>query len=411
MQRWVKFAKNLRSFGWEPVVYTPENPFVNERDETLVQEIPLGMEIIRGPVFEVSKYFGAGGNSSGTGTKPSAFSGFKKELGNYIRSNFFIPDPRVLWVKPSVNLLSQYLSKNKIDVIVSSGSPHSLHLIGQQLSKKFSIPWLADFRDPWIEMLNFHGFKPSPAAFKKNEDLFKSVIQSADGLITAQGSVAEKFQGLTSKPVYLITNGYDEDDINSSPVIALDETKFNIVFIGIFYAIRNSTAFWQALDELAHENEGFKKRLKLIFAGKVHAEVMDDLKRNHLLAFCEFAGYVNHATAIGYEKGADALLLTTPSLPEFKYEIPGKLFEYLAVQKPIIAVAPQQNDSARIIHETKSGYIIDPTDKSGAKKIISKIFEDYRNGNLRVQTSAYEQYERKKLTSKLAALLDKVLPK
>ena len=117
VQRWVKFVKHLRSFGWEPVIYTPENPFVTEHDETLLKEIPEGVEVLKHPVFEITKYFGAPSSSGNATSSPSVFSKAKKSIGSFVRGNFFIPDPRVTWVSPSVKFLSAYLSKNKVDEI------------------------------------------------------------------------------------------------------------------------------------------------------------------------------------------------------------------------------------------------------------------------------------------------------
>ncbi len=413
VQRWVKFAKHLRSFGWEPVIYTPLNPFVHERDESLLKDIPEGIEIIRHPVFEITRYFGApNANSSNTANaNPSLFSRLKKSIGSYVRGNFFIPDPRILWVKPSIKFLSGYLKNNKIDAIASSGPPHSLHMIASGVAQKFNTPWAADFRDPWLEILNFHGFKTSRSAFSKHEQLYNKIINQADVTIVAQGSVRQNFQAHTTKPVCLITNGYDVDDMRDSSPANLDKAKFNLVFVGLFFAIRNAPAFWQALNELINENESFRKHLHLVFVGKVQQEIMGDLSKFNLLNYCEFTGYVNHALAIGYQKQADGLLLFTGTTPEFKYDIPGKLFEYLAVQRPIVCVAAHDNDSAQIVTSSGAGYVADPNNKDEIKKVILSLFVQYLSGGITLNSSGFEQYERKNLTQKLAAELDRITTK
>lgn len=410
VQRWVKFAKHLRSFGWEPVIFTPENPFVNERDESLLKDIPADIEVIKHPVLEVSKYFGAAPTApvSGVQAKPSFLANIKKTIGNYVRGNFFIPDPRILWVRPSVNFLLKYLKQKPVDAIVSSGPPHSLHLIAKQLKQKTGTPWVADFRDPWLEILNFHGFSTSPAVLQKHSNLFKSVIDTANATVTAHASVQRNFQLQTKQPVHLITNGYDIADIESAKPAEVDTTKFNLVFVGIFYGILNSTAFWQAVKELLDENENFRKQFRLTFVGKAQQEVMDDLQKYGLLPYCEFTGYVNHNIAVGYEKAADVLLLFTPSKPEFRYVIPGKLFEYLAVQKPVVCIAEPDNDSAQIIQSANAGPIVSPTDKAAIKSAISNLYQQYQSGNLSLSSSGYEKYERKALTEVLAGILNQV---
>lgn len=410
VQRWVKFAKHLRSFGWEPVIFTPDKPFVTERDESLLKDIPSDIEVIRHPVFEISKYFGGAPTAptSSAQAKPSLFSKFKKAVGNYVRGNYFIPDPRILWLNPSVKFLTKYLKQNPVDAIVSSGPPHSLHLIAKQLKEKTDTPWLADFRDPWLEILNFHGFSTSPSVIAKHTALFKSVISTANATIVAHPSVQQSFAKQTKQPVHLITNGYDIADIQAATPAQVDSSKFNMVFVGIFYGILNSTAFWQAVKELLDENEAFRKQLKLSFVGKAQQEVMNDLQKYQLLPYCEFTGYVNHNIAVGYEKAADVLLLFTPSQPEFRYVIPGKIFEYMAVQKPVLCIAETNNDSAQIIQQANAGSIVGPTDKGAIKAAVLNLYQVYQSGALSQASSGYEKYERKAQTEVLASILNQL---
>lgn len=410
VQRWVKFAKHLRSFGWEPVIFTPDKPFVTERDESLLKDIPNDIEVIRHPVFEISKYFGGAPTAptSSAQAKPSLFSKIKKTVGNYVRGNYFIPDPRILWLRPSVKFLTTYLQQKPVDAIVSSGPPHSLHLIAKQLKEKTGTPWVADFRDPWLEILNFHGFGTSPSVIAKHTALFKGVINTADATIAAHPSVQQSFQQQTKQPVHLITNGYDIADIQATTPAQVDSSKFNMVFVGIFYGILNSTPFWQAVKELLDENETFRKQLKITFVGKAQQEVMNDLQQYQLLPYCEFTGYVNHNIAVGYEKAADVLLLFTPSKPEFRYVIPGKIFEYMAVQKPVLCIAETDNDSAQIIKQANAGTIVSPDNKNAIKAAIIKLYQAYQSGTVSLASSGYEKYERKAQTEVLASILNQL---
>ena len=405
MQRWVKFVKHLRNFGWEPVIYTPESPFVTEHDKTLLKEIPVGVEVLKLPVLEITKFFGAPTASNQSGVSPTLYSKFKKLLGSFVRGNFFIPDPRVLWVSPSVKFLSEYLSKYKIDAIVSTGPPNSMHLIALGIKEKFNIPWLADFRDPWMEVLKFHDFNISALAMKRHEQLFERVLKNADSIVTAHPSVKEKFSKQTTAPVTAITNGYDEEDLQQTAPANTNASKFNIVFVGILYDALNSTTFWEAIAELNKENTLFSDKLHLIFTGKVKEAAMRDLESFGLLRQSEFTGYVNHNIAISYEKAADILLLFTPDGEEFKYIIPGKLFEYLGVQKPVLCVAPEENDSAQIVLATKGGEVVSPTDKTAIKSTLLRMFGAFQKGELKVSSSAFEQYERKNLTARLVEVL------
>lgn len=410
VQRWLKFTKHLRSFGWEPVIYTPENPYVQERDETLLKDIPEDVEIIRHPVFEISKYFGTTNPNVNNAdkTRRSIFATIKKYVGNYVRANLFIPDPRILWVRPSVRFLLRYLKSNNIDAVVSTGPPHSVHLIAYALSTKLGIPWMADFRDPWLEILNFHGFNTSASAYRKYKRIYEKVIQQADVAVVAQGTVQRNFQQHTPKPVTLITNGYDVDDMHTDDSAKLDTSKFNLVFVGIFYAMRNPPAFWQAVRELMDENELFAAKCRIVFVGKGQNDVMRDLVKYNLVSYCHFTGYVKHATAISYQMQAAGLLLFTGIEAEFRHDIPGKLFEYLAAQRHIICVAQPGNDAAEIVLKTESGYVVAHEDKQAMKAALLDLFAKYQEGNLAVTSKEYEQYERKKLTQKLASELNRI---
>ncbi len=402
VQRWVKFVKHLRSFGWEPIIYTPENPFVQETDESFLREIPENIEVIRLPVFEIQKYFGGTNPSANAGDMPGFFSNIKKSVGNFVRGNFFIPDARVTWVKPSVRFRSEYVAKNKVDVIVSSGPPHSMHLIAQQLKAKFGIPWLADFRDPWMEILDFHGFKTSWLSRKKHQSLFTEVLADADSVVVAHNTVRNNFQKLTDTKVTAITNGYDEVDFKVSAPLNLSNTKFKIVFVGILYDILNSSALWKAMKDLIEEDQGFKEKLQLIFVGKVHNAAMRDIHDNSLLPYATFTGYVNHTEAIAYERAADLLLLLTPSNPELKYVIPGKLFEYMATAKPILCTAQPDNDSAQILREANAGVVVHPDDILAIKHALKSGVAFAPN------MATVQKYERKQLTASLAQEMDRI---
>ncbi|MBK7149816.1 MAG: glycosyltransferase family 4 protein [Bacteroidetes bacterium] len=403
VQRWVKFVKHLRSFGWEPVIYTPEEPFVQELDKSFLKEIPEGVEILRQPVFEIQKYFGGVvASSANAANKPGYFSAIKKAVGNFIRGNFFIPDARVTWIKPSVKFLSGYLAKQPVDVIVSSGPPHSMHLIAQQLKSKFNIPWLADFRDPWIEILDFHGFKTSSLAKAKHQKLFHGVLADADAVVVAHNTVRDNFQKLTKTRVTAITNGYDEDDFKADVELNLSDAKFKIVFVGILYDVLNSSCLWKALRELVNENKDFGEKLQLIFVGKIHEAAMSDIRENGLLAYSVFTGYVDHAEAIAYERAADLLLLLTPADSYLKYVIPGKLFEYMASGKPILCTAQPDNDSAKILLASKAGIVVHPNDFQAIKQALKSSTDMYPN------RPEVEKYERKKLTEQLVQELNRI---
>ena len=159
VQRWLKFSKFLPQYGWQPVIYTPENPDMPVTDESLLADIDVRTEILKTPIrepygiyrsmFGIRKDKAAGTRVHGKG------GGFKSWLANVIRANLFIPDPRRVWVSSSVNYLREYLRNHPVDVIVSTGPPHSMHIIAMKTAEALGLPWIADFRDPWTKMFYF----------------------------------------------------------------------------------------------------------------------------------------------------------------------------------------------------------------------------------------------------------------
>ena len=230
VQRWVKFAKYLPKEGWQPVIYTPENPELTTIDKTLAAEIPPEAEVVKTHIFEpygiYRKLMGKGSStdlkaltSAGSdGNEVNPVNGGKKswkqKLSLYIRGNFFIPDPRIMWVRPSVKFLKSYLKKHPVDAIVSTGPPQSMHLIGLELSKATGLPWLADFRDPWTKIFYFKHLELTHRSEAKHQALEKKVVDGATRVIAVSPMVKKDFEAITSTPVELITNGFDEEDFN-----------------------------------------------------------------------------------------------------------------------------------------------------------------------------------------------------
>ena len=291
---------------------------------------------------------------------------FLEKLLLWTRGNLFIPDARFLWIKPSVSYLTKYIQQNNIDTIVTSGPPHSLHLIGLQLKKELNVTWFADFRDPWTTIGYHKSLKLSSYAAKKHKALEKEVLNSADTIIVTSKTTKTEFQALTSNPIEVITNGYDVENIAKQ---SLDE-KFSLAHIGSFLSERNPRILWKALQELIKENQGFKKDFQLKLIGAVSQEVLDAIVEfkleNNLLSL----GYVSHQEALIQQRKSQVLLLVEINSEETKSIIPGKVFEYMVSERPIIALGPEDSDFAEIIKSTNTGVFFSYYDKELDKTIL-----------------------------------------
>ncbi len=402
VQRWLKFVKYLPDFGYEPHVYIPENPTYPIVDEKLIQEVSEKAIIIKQKIKEPYRWasFLSKKNtlkiSSGIIPSKKKQSLVEKAL-LWIRGNFFIPDARVLWVKPSVIFLKDYIQKHQIDTVITTGPPHSLHLIGLELKKQASIKWIADFRDPWTTIGYHKELMLIENSEKKHKDLEKNVLISADKIIVTSPTTKYEFTKLTSKPIEVITNGYDVEKVVQS---TLDET-FTLAHIGSFLSDRNPIILWEALQELISEEQGFAEDFRLKLIGKVSQEVLDTISKFSLTTFVDNLGYLSHEEAILHQRTSQVLLLIEIDSEATRCIIPGKLFEYIVSERPIIAIGPKASDFEGILKETNTGEFFTYDEKKRLKEIILAHYQLYKQNNLKVYPVGLQYYSRKSLTEKL----------
>ena len=406
VQRWLKFVKYLPDFNIQPIVYIPENPTYPIIDNGLQSEVSEKAIILKKKIVEpygFASFLGKNKTkkiSSGIIPNQKKQSFLEKTL-LWVRGNIFIPDARFLWVKPSVKYLKKYIEENQIDTIVTSGPPHSLHLIGLQLKKELNVKWFADFRDPWTTIGYHKSLKLSSSAEKKHKALEKEVLTTADTIIVTSKTTKNEFQAITSKPIEVITNGYDVEKVSKQP---LDE-KFTLAHIGSFLSERNPRILWKALQELTKENPDFKKDFQLKLIGAVSQEVLDTITEFMLNDYVLNLGYVSHQEAVEHQRKSQVLLLIEINSNDTKSIIPGKLFEYMVSERPIIALGPEGSDFAEIITSTNTGVFFLYDELEQLKALLLNYYNLYREQNLKVNAVGLQQYSRKSLTEQLTKII------
>ena len=408
VQRWLKFTKYLPEFHIDPIVYIPENPNYPLIDESLVSEISDSATILKQPIKEPYKLAGVFSKKSSKTISKGIISDHKKQrfiekVMLYIRGNFFIPDARIGWVKPSVAYLSKYISENSIETIITTGPPHSLHLIGLQLKERLGVKWLVDFRDPWTTIGYHKQLKLTKASKEKHKTLENKVLNTADQIIVTSFTTKKEFQQITKQPIEVITNGYDYE---SASEFKLD-SKFSIAHIGSLLSKRNPETLWQVLSDLVKENNNFSKDFQLNFIGAVSENVLESIKKNKLSNYINEVGYVSHKEAIAYQKKSQVLLLIEIDSEDTKCIIPGKLFEYMVSNRPIIAIGPKDSDVEKIIKETNTGTYFNYNDYESLKTTILEYYKAFQDKNLQSHPIGLQKYSRKKLTQQLAELIKK----
>lgn len=406
VQRWLKFAKYLPEYGIEPIIYTPLNPHYPLKDPSLQAEVPQEIKVLKKPIFEpygFAKTFSKKQTeviSSGIISEEENQS-FLQKMMLFVRGNFFIPDARKFWVKPSVEFLSDYLKENNIDTVITTGPPHSMHLIGLKLKQKLDLHWIADFRDPWTQIGYHKKLKLLSSSQRKHERLEREVLQSADQIITTSFTTKNGFQKKTNKPIEVITNGYDYENIETKP---LDE-KFSLAHIGSLLSGRNPENLWEALKELVAENEGFSSDFQLKLIGAVGEPVLQSIQKCGLKEKLFLKGYVSHKEALQLQRSAQLLLLIEIDSEETRGIIPGKIFEYMVSNRPILAVGPEKADIQKIISETNTGSYFLYTQKGEIKDFLLEKYEAYKKRELKSHAIGLQKFSRKKLTAELVKLI------
>ena len=418
VQRWVKFAKYLPEEGWQPVIYTPENPEQLAKDTSLEAEVPEETEVIKTHIIEPYELYKkvlrkSGHSKEAVEVNPvnAQHKSFLQKAAMWVRGNLFRPDPRCLWIRPSVRFLKKYLAEHPVDLIVSTGPPQSMHLIGLRLARETGLPWIADFRDPWTRIFYFKHLQMTKATERWHEKMEKKVLDEASAVVAVSPLVQQEFQAMTDTPVELITNGFDECDFEGSECTEAyggPEKNFTITHTGLFAADGNPTVLWDVLSEKCAKDEQFRKLLKIKLIGKNDEQIIKALEDRGLKDMLEDMGYQPHSAAVQEQRTASVLILPLRKEPEYKAVLPGKLFEYLASFRPVLGIGQTDGAMAMILNKTKTGKVIDWEDKEGISEYIEKCWKMHLEGRLTTEGADLSHFTRRSITRRMVQLFERL---
>ena len=390
-------------------------------DETLIKEVPQDLKIVKTNIWEpyqiAEKFSKSNKKFKGGQFDVGKNQSFISKLSIFIRGNFFIPDARKFWVKPSIKFLKKYLTENHIDTIVTTGPPHSLHLIGLSLKKELpNLKWIADFRDPWTEISYYKHLKLTSSSDKKHRQLEKSVFKNADLTLATSYTDAENFRK-NGANAFCVTNGFDVSEslsvgelesLNETPKPSSSETlkpKFTLSYVGVLEQLRNPENLWKALKELCEMHPDFANDFELKFVGRIDDKILNDIENSILKNNIKNLGYLAHDESVTEMENSDLLLITNFPNESSKGIIPGKLFEYLATGKQIISFGPKDADVETILDKTKAGKHFDYSDNVEILDFILSLYQDWKSGKSIQNSANINEFSRKELTQKLAQLL------
>lgn len=406
VQRWLKFAKYLPEFGWQPFVLTVDPEFASypQRDESLSSEVGPDCMVYTTKSFELYNLYKLISRK-----KEVPYGGFANEskesllqkVSKFLRGNFLLPDPRKGWNKFALKKAIELIREFDIDTVVTTSPPHSTQLIGLALKKQFkTIRWVADLRDPWTDIYYYNQFKHTAIARKIDRNYERQVVENADLLISVSQDVKRIFSDKSARPIaektVVIPNGFDSEDFRMGELP--QEKKKVITYTGTISEAYDVDCLLAALLQLRGE---WKEKLLIRFVGKVPATIASRFTETGFEV--ELVGYVDHQKSIEYLFRSDLLLLVIPKVANNKGILTGKFFEYLAAQKPVLAIGPVDGDLAAIIAETQCGKIFDYADSEGMKRFIT---QELTREKAVVESGKANQYSRKELTRKLVANLE-----
>ncbi len=429
VQRTLKFVKYLPDNGWNPIVLTVREGGYDAFDNTLARELSPDVRIIRTSSIEPTRFYRKVRARLSSNSNPSSAGERGGKTGDIIRSLFdfvFVPDDKLGWF-PFALSEGKRLIKGKIDLIYSTAPPYTAHLIAYHLKRAAGAPWVADFRDAWTR----NSFKRFPTTLHRNLEAYleRKVINSADRIITATEPLRREwlraYPGLDASKLITITNGFDPQDFEGiEPEIS---DKFTISYTGTFYAQRNPYHFLKGLGELLTEKEELKDEIRVNLIGKfdrVSDGIIEEaIQRYGLREVVNSPGYVPHQEGISYLLGADVLLLVIAS-KEGEAILTGKIFEYLATRKPILALVPKCA-AGELIEALEAGRIVPPEDIEGIKKAIYRFYLEYNEGasspqplsinegslRSRLKAEKLQSFTRQELTKKLSQVFEEVADK
>ncbi len=408
VHRWLRFSRYFAANGWKLTVYCPKDAEWPVLDKELEKQVDPSLTILRRPIFEPHKWLGKKNNPNKAGAfTHEGKASLKTRLIMWVRGNWFIPDARRFWIKPSVRFLEKYLRQHpEISVVISTGPPHSLHLIGAALQKKCGIKWVADFRDPWTGIDFYRDLMPGKQADALQHKLEKECLSAADAVVTISRHVAMELEEKGGRRVDVITNGYTFDyfDPKSVPY----DSFFSLAHFGSMPASRNPESLWKELGMLVTEDDEWRKKLKIKLVGPVDGSVFRSLKSHNLENYVEHIPQVTHARSIDMQKRSALLLLVANTTGVSKGTLTGKFFEYLGARRPIFALGPAGGDLEEAFKQTTCGYFLDYPDSSGIRKALETAFVDWKNNRLYVHSEGLDLYSSSSLAARYCELLNRI---
>lgn len=393
VQRWLFFAKAWARAGVRISVFVPKQPRVAEQDDSLVLTPHKNITVIPVSGWEPMRQ-----NKSAIAENMVNKKGMFFGLMRWIRANLFLPDARIFWTKAVTKSVLAHDKKDPFDVLITSGPPHSLHLVGLNTNKRRQAKWVADFRDPWVGFFQNASLPMGNRAKSKHRELEQKVMATADHVVVTAPSLAKDFRQYT-KRVSVLTNGY-EKALNKPA-----KTRLGLVYAGSLKAQQNPHELWTSISELVQEHRAFAQNFRLDVYGSVASSVQDEIESFGITEYVQYNGYQSKEIIDTILPQANALLLLGVDMPNTGNIIHAKLFEYMAAARPILGIGPKPSDMEGLFGTHKLGVYASFTDK---KRIKETLLSWFTKEKINFATTGTEVYERARIAADYLRLIEQL---
>ncbi|SCJ41866.1 Uncharacterised protein [uncultured Clostridium sp.] len=428
VQRSLKYVKYLPMYEYKPLVCTVKNGHNFAYDYTLLDEIPNEAKVYRSNsgetllLREIIEKTSAvlrklkrskKNNESNTDIKKIGVSQdtIKDKIFRYLEYNYFIPDTKIRWYKHAINdIKKRILVENDIDIIYSTSSPYTDHLIALEIKKYTNKPWIADFRDPWVGNV-FIANNYSKKRLKMEAQMERAVIENADKIIMVTDTITENYK--KSYPEYAdkfitITNGFDSSD---KVDIAVDNEKFIINYSGILTEGQSPDTLIRALEKLCCEDEKFRKNLKVNFTGLVIPQYEFMIRNSKINENIIINSYMTHEEVVKQMSKASINFVILADRSESRGVFTGKIFDYILAERPVLGIMPSNGVASNLINNRELGLSIDHGEVDKVCEFIKLIYNKWLS-NEEVRIASIERcqdFDRRYLTKQLSSIMDKLI--
>ncbi|UYZ64513.1 glycosyltransferase family 4 protein [Hymenobacter weizhouensis] len=411
VQRSLKFVKHLPALGVEPTVLTvdPARGAYPVLDYSLEADVPPGVRVLRTDTFEPFDSY-----RKLTG-KAVPYGGFANEsktslaqrLFKFVRGNVFIPDARRGWNRYVLRAVAELLAAGEqFDAVLTSSPPHSTQLIGRELKRRYGLRWLADLRDPWTDIYYYPELQHTPPARWLDARYERQVLLEADEVLVTSPNTKRLLLGkspqLLADKFHVLPNGYDEDDFRTPSTPPTDALL--ITHTGTITETYHIEQLLAALAECQRRHPDVPLRLR--FVGKVSAGVQQQVEQAGLAAQTEFVPFVPHDESVRYLLRSTVLLMAIPDVENNFGILPGKVFEYLAANKPVLCVGPVGSDADTLLEECGAGRALPYDGYAAMLEQLETLVAQWRiSPNLDLPALSHARYSRRALTERLVELI------